>query len=150
MAIADTSACLALARAVAEQPFAVGAPSNSSVRQHLDHELSASTRGRIVISGDAIAQIVERTAAECYGVVGMSARGRVGRALARARPTQGVTIGRHGDGVAVELYVVVEHGLNLAEIAATVRSRVAYEIQRLAGLPVAGVEVHIQDVRRST
>jgi len=30
-----------------------------------------------------------------------------------------------------------------------VRSRVAYEVERLTGLPVASVEVHIEDVRRS-
>ena len=108
-----------------------------------------SPLGRITISADAIAQIVEQTAAECYGVVGMSARGRVRRALARARPTQGVEIGSAGDGLLVELWVVVEYGLNLAEIAATVRSRVRYELERLTGLGVAAVEVHIQGVRRS-
>ena len=37
----------------------------------------------------------------------------------------------------------------LAEVAATVRSRVGYEVERVTGLPVAAVEVHIQDVRRS-
>ena len=52
-------------------------------------------------------------------------------------------------GLAVDLHVVVEYGLNLAEVAATVRSRVAYEVERLTGLSVAAVEVHIDDVRRS-
>ena len=114
------------------------------------HSIS-SPLGRITISSDVIAQIVGRTAAECYGVVGMSAKGRVGRLLARDRSTQGVEVGRDGDGhgVAIDLYVVVEYGLNLAEVAATVRSRVAYEVERLTGLPVDRVEVHIQDVRRT-
>jgi uncharacterized alkaline shock family protein YloU len=51
--------------------------------------------------------------------------------------------------LAVDLYVVVEYGLNLAEVATTVRSRVTYEVERLTGLKVGAVEVHIQDVRRS-
>jgi uncharacterized alkaline shock family protein YloU len=51
--------------------------------------------------------------------------------------------------VAVDLHVVVEYGLNLAEVASTVRNRVAYEVNRLTGLPVTAVEVHIDDVRRS-
>ena len=105
--------------------------------------------GRISIAHDVVAQIVGHTAAECYGVVGMSARGRVGRLLARGRETLGITIGGDGNGVTIELYVVVEYGLNLAEVAATIRSRIAYEVERLTGLPVAAVEVHIQDVRRS-
>jgi uncharacterized alkaline shock family protein YloU len=112
------------------------------------HELP-SPLGRITIAPDAIARIVGATAAECYGVVGMSAKGRVGRLLARGREPQGVAVGGNGAGVTVDVYVVVEYGLNLAEVAATVRSRVGYEVTRLTGLPVAAVEVHIQDVRRS-
>ena len=79
----------------------------------------------------------------------MSARGRVGRLLSRDRVGQGVVVGGNGNDVTVDLYVVVEYGLNLAEVAATVRSRVAYEVERLTGLSVAAVEVHIQDVRRT-
>ena len=109
----------------------------------------SSPLGRIAISSDAVAQIVGHTAAECYGVVGMSARGRVGRLLALGRETQGVEVGGDGAGVTIELYVVVEYGLNLAEVAATVRSRVAYEVERLTGLKVAAVDVHIQDVKRT-
>jgi uncharacterized alkaline shock family protein YloU len=112
------------------------------------HALS-SPLGRITISSEVVAQIVGHTAAECYGVVGMSARGRVGRLLARDRLTRGVTVRREGDAVAIELDVVVEYGLNLAEVAATLRSRVQYEVERLTGLRVASVEVHIRDVRRS-
>ena len=109
----------------------------------------SSSLGRISIAGDVVAQIVGHTAAECYGVVGMSARGRVGRLLSRDRLRQGIVVGRDGDGLRIDLYVVVEYGLNLAEVAATVRSRVAYEVERLTGLTVAAVEVHIRDVRRS-
>jgi uncharacterized alkaline shock family protein YloU len=112
------------------------------------HPLS-SPLGRISIASGAIAHIVGHTAAEAYGVVGMGARGRVGRLLSRDRLTQGVEIRQSDDGVTIDLYVIVEYGLNLAEVASTVRNRVAYEVERLTGLPVASVEVHIQDVRRS-
>ena len=114
------------------------------------HALS-SPLGRITISSDAIAHIVGETARECYGVVGMSARGPVGRLLAkRERITQGIEIARDdGGAVTIDLHVIVEYGLNLAEVASTVRNRVAYEVARLTGLPVRAVEVHIEDVRRT-
>lgn len=112
------------------------------------HALS-SPLGRITISSGAIARIVAQTAAECYGVVGMAARNRASRLLGRGRERQGIVVGGDGSGIKVELYVVVEYGLNLAEVAATVRSRVAYEVERLSGLPVAAVEVHIEDVKKS-
>ena len=108
-----------------------------------------SPLGRITISSDVVAHIVGHTVLECYGVVGMSARGRVGRLLGRDRLTQGVDVGESDGRVTVDVGVVVEYGLNLAEVAATVRSRVRYEVERLTGLSVAAVEVHIRDVRRS-
>ena len=111
----------------------------------------ASPLGRISISNDAVARIVGRVAAEAYGVVGMASRAKgVWRLLARDRWKQGITVGRSAEeGVVIELNVIVEYGLNLAEVASTVRSRVRYEVERLTGLPVASVEVRIQDVRRS-
>jgi uncharacterized alkaline shock family protein YloU len=104
--------------------------------------------GAIRIANEAIAQIVGHTAAECYGVVGMAGKG-LKRLLTRDRLTQGIDVSESDGGLRVDLHVVVEYGLNLAEVAATVRSRVAYEVERLTGLPVAAVEVHIEDVRRS-
>ncbi len=107
------------------------------------HALS-SPLGRITISSDAIAHIVGETARECYGVVAMAGRRRL-----RDRPTRGIEIGQNGEGVTIDLHVVVEYGLNLAEVASTVRNRVGYEVNRLTGLPVRAVEVHIDDVRRT-
>ena len=108
-----------------------------------------STLGKITIASDVIATIVGHTASEAYGVVGMASHGRVRRLLARDRLTRGIEIGRTDEGVRIDLHVVVEYGLNLAEVASTVRNRVAYEVERLTGLTVAAVEVHIEDVRRS-
>jgi uncharacterized alkaline shock family protein YloU len=109
----------------------------------------------VTVSPAAIAQIVGRVATECYGVVGMSlrapgpARDRVTRLLPKGKPQRGIVVRNAGGAVALELYVVVAYGLNLAEVAASVRSRVAYEVARLTGLEVASVDVHIQDVKRT-
>src|SRR5262249_15200044 len=100
-----------------------------------------SPLGRISISNDAVAHIVGRVVAEAYGVVGMASRAKsVGRLLTRDRWKQGITVGGSAeDGVTIELNVIVEYGLNLAEVASTVRNRVRYEVERLTGLPVASV-----------
>ena len=112
------------------------------------HLTATSELGRITIASDAVAQIVGHTAAECYGVVGMAGKG-LKRLLTRDKLTQGIGVSSGKDGLRIDLHVVVEYGLNLAEVATTVRSRVTYEVQRLTGLEVGAVEVHIQDVRRS-
>jgi uncharacterized alkaline shock family protein YloU len=105
------------------------------------HSLS-SPLGRVRISSGVIARIVAETAAECYGVVGMAGRPRL-----RARGARGIEIAGDGDSVAIDLHVVVAYGLNLAEVASSIRNRVAYEVERLTGLSVRAVEVHIDDVR---
>ena len=111
----------------------------------------SSPLGRISISHEAVAHIVGRIAAEAYGVVGMAPRNPRERLLSRDRLRQGITVGGSAEeGVTIELNVIVEYGLNLAEVASTLTNRVRYEVERLTGLPVAEVQVKIQDVRRST
>jgi uncharacterized alkaline shock family protein YloU len=116
----------------------------------VDFVLASTEFGRVSITHEAVTRIVGLTASECYGVVAMSAPGRIGRLLSRDSTTRGIEVSGNGDGLSVSLHVVVEHGLNLAEVASTVRSRVAYEVERMTGLGVAAVEVYIEDVKRST
>ncbi len=104
-----------------------------------------SPRGTITIARDVVAEIVTETSSRCYGVVGLSSASRVGRIFRR----DGVSVGGDAEGIRVGLHVVVEYGLNLAEVAATVRSQVSYEVERLTGLPVAAVEIVIRDVRQT-
>ena len=101
--------------------------------------------GRLTISREAVAEIVAETALGCYGVVGLSAGTRVKRLFRR----EGISVDGDAQALRIELHVVIEHGLNLAEVAATVRSQVGYEVTRLTGLEVAAVEVVIQRVRAS-
>jgi uncharacterized alkaline shock family protein YloU len=115
----------------------------------VDFLLASSDLGRVAISSGAVAQIVGLTAAECYGVVGTKRLGRLGRLLPGGRTTRGVEVSGDERGVSIALHVVVEHGLNLAEVAATVRNRVAYEVGRMTGLEINAVEVHIEAVKVS-
>jgi uncharacterized alkaline shock family protein YloU len=101
--------------------------------------------GRLTISREAVAEIVAETALGCYGVVGLTAGTRVKRLFRR----EGISIEGDATALRIELHVVIEHGLNLAEVASTVRSQVGYEVTRLTGLEVAAVEVVIQRVRAS-
>jgi uncharacterized alkaline shock family protein YloU len=52
-------------------------------------------------------------------------------------------------GLALELHVVVDHGINLAEVTAMVQSRVTYEVERHTGLDVKAVDVHVDSARRA-
>ncbi len=113
---------------------------------------SPEVEGELVIPNEVIAQIVGLTVLECYGVVGMAARSLtqgVAGLLSRERIDQGVAVRREGDALAIDLYVIVEYGLNLAEVASTVRSRVQYTVEKLTGLTVGAIQIHVQGVRRT-
>jgi uncharacterized alkaline shock family protein YloU len=112
------------------------------------HIAHTTELGTIAVTSEAIAQIVGHVAAESYGIVGMAGR-RFPRLPGRDRLTDGIEVKPRGEGVEIDLHVVVEHGLKLTEVAATIRSQVGYEVERLTGLRVASVDVHIDDVRQS-
>ena len=114
-----------------------------------DHVTIPSELGTITIAPGAVADIVARTAGRCYGVVGFASRTRVGRMIGRRRPVSAVTVAQEDGALRVDLHVVVEYGLNLAEVGSTLRSQVTYELERLTGLRVASVGVHIENARRS-
>ena len=108
----------------------------------------ATDLGRISVSAEAVAQIVGHVAAESYGVVGMAGR-RFPRLPGRDRLTEGIEVKGRDGSVEIDLHIVIEYGLNLAEVASGLRSRVAYEVERQTGLKVSAVEVRVEDVRRS-
>ncbi len=105
--------------------------------------------GRVSISRSALERFVWEIVAESYGVVDMAGR-RALTARGRSRPGRGVEIRDGKDGLEIEIEVVVEFGLNLAEVAEAARTRVAHEVERHTGLDVSRVEVRIEDARRST
>ncbi|MDQ3672237.1 MAG: Asp23/Gls24 family envelope stress response protein [Actinomycetota bacterium] len=108
------------------------------------HVLASTELGRVAVSEDAIAQIVRYSAAESYGVVALIGQGFWSRLWGG---NKGVEVVKGDDGLAIELRVVVERGLKLAEVATAVRARVLYELERMVGLPVVSLEVHIDKVR---
>jgi uncharacterized alkaline shock family protein YloU len=122
----------------------VGAASASNSSMQGDHLAIAGERGTIRISDGVVADIAARTAARCYGVVALATPRRVRRLIGRGGA---VSVAGDGDGLRIDLHVEVEYGLNLAEVAATLRSQVTYELERLTGLPVAAVDVHIDSAR---
>jgi uncharacterized alkaline shock family protein YloU len=108
--------------------------------------LASTELGEIAVSDEAIVQIVGYAAAGSYGVVALGGRSFWSRLLPWGIK-KGVDVERRDDGLVIELRVVVERGLKLAEVAEAVRARVLYELERMIGLPVASLDVRIDKVR---
>jgi uncharacterized alkaline shock family protein YloU len=70
-----------------------------------------ATLGRIEVSPRVVTSIAGHTANECYGIVGMAARGLrdgIAERLNRDNLHRGVEIEVREGGILIELYVIVE------------------------------------------
>jgi uncharacterized alkaline shock family protein YloU len=106
--------------------------------------------GSIQISNDVLADLAGYAALECYGVVGMASptvKDGVAQLLSREKLRKGVQISNDGDAVRVDLYVVIEHGTKLTEVAHSLAERVEYVLTSQADVAVGAVDVHVQDVK---
>ncbi len=108
--------------------------------------------GRIEISPCAIASIASQAVLESYGVVGMAARsfkdGLV-ELLAPAASHRGVDVHLVDGQILIELYVIIEYGTRISEVAHNIMSAVKFRVEKALGTSVAQVNVHVQGLRVS-
>ncbi|MEW6048175.1 MAG: Asp23/Gls24 family envelope stress response protein [Bacillota bacterium] len=107
--------------------------------------------GRIELAEEALSAIAGYAARECYGIVGVAARSvpdGIAELLGLESVHRGVEIRiEEGDEVVVNLFVIVEYGVNILQVARNVMEQVRHQLERLSGLRVTGVNVHVQGVR---
>ncbi|MFN2450811.1 MAG: Asp23/Gls24 family envelope stress response protein [Candidatus Dormibacteria bacterium] len=105
--------------------------------------------GRIEVRPRVIGSIVGHTATECYGIVGMAARGLrdgIAERLNRESLHRGVDIRVIEGGVEIELYVIAQYGTRISEVAHNLMSAVKYSVESTLGLPVLAVNVNVQGI----
>ncbi len=106
--------------------------------------------GRIEVSPLAIASIAGQAVLECYGVVGMAAkhpRDDFAEILPGSNFRRGIDVHVVGGEILVDLYVVVEYGTRISQVAQGIKNRVKYSVEHATGLTVGEVNVHIQGLR---
>ncbi len=108
--------------------------------------------GKIEVSPHAIASIAGQAVLECYGVVGMAPkhlRDDFAEILPGSNFRRGVDVHLVDGEFVIDLYVVVEYGTRVSEVAQGIKRRVKFSIERATGLPVGEVNVHVQGLRVS-
>jgi uncharacterized alkaline shock family protein YloU len=106
--------------------------------------------GRIEISPHAIAIIAGDAVLKCYGVVGMASKNLIGGIADLLQPDRwqrGVDVRVRDGKVAVDLYVIIQYGTRISEVAHGVMNGVRYALEQSLGVPVAEVNVHVQGLR---
>ena len=108
--------------------------------------------GKIEVSPKTISHIASRATQQSYGVVGLTSRhARPGWAelLRREEEYKGVVVKFSGGRVIIDLYVVIEYGTRISEVARNIMSSVKFAVESALGVPVVQVNVNVQNIRVS-
>ena len=109
--------------------------------------------GSIEISPVAIASMASQAVLGCYGVVGMASRtlrdGLAELLHPSDSPKKGVQVQLIDDRITIDLFVIMEYGVRVSEVAHNVMQSVKFNVEKALGVPVADVNVHVQGLRIS-
>lgn len=107
-----------------------------------------SELGAIRIANEVVAIIAGLAATEVPGIAGMSGGivGGIAEMLGRKNLSKGVKVEVGQKEAAVDLYVIVEYGVRIPDVAAQVQASVKRAVENMTGLAVVEVNVHVQGV----
>ena len=101
--------------------------------------------GTVRIADEVVGIIAGLAANEVPGVSGMSGASLV-EMLGKRNLSKGVKVNVGEREAAVDLFVVIEYGVRIPEVAMQVQENVKKAIESMTGLQVVEVNVHVQGV----
>ncbi|MBQ4578691.1 MAG: Asp23/Gls24 family envelope stress response protein [Clostridia bacterium] len=106
--------------------------------------------GVIGISNDVVASVAGKAASACFGVRGMASRSTLdglARLLKGEKQTQGVEVRSGADGVALDLHVALDSGVNVRTTCRNLQHQVRYQVEHTCGIRVADINVFVETVK---
>jgi len=105
--------------------------------------------GTIKISEEVVSTIAGLAATEVPGVAGMSGGvvNGLSEMLGRKNLSKGVKVVVGDKEASVDLFLIVDYGVRIPEVAWNVQESVKNSIETMTGLKVVEVNIHIQGVR---
>ena len=106
--------------------------------------------GLVTVNDDVLVRVAGYATLECYGIVGMASKRTTDgfvQLMGRENLGRGVKVRPAGDSVDVDLYIIVEYGISISAVAATIIDTVKYKIEHLTGIKVGRVNVSVEDIR---
>lgn len=110
--------------------------------------LGSNELGSVKISEEVVSIIAGLAATEIKGVAGMSGGivGGIAEMLGRKNLSKGVKVAVGEKEAAIDLYIIVEYGVKIPDVAWQIQENVKKAIETMTGLNVVEVNIHIQDV----
>lgn len=105
--------------------------------------------GNIRISDDVVKTIAAKAASDVEGVYKLAGGmvDEVSKILGKKRPTNGVKVEVGEKECSIEIFIIVEYGYPISEVAHEVQKSVLKAVSELSGLKVVEVNVYVQDVK---
>jgi len=104
--------------------------------------------GSIRIADEVVSIVAGLAATDVPGVAGMSGGivGGIAELLGRRNLSKGVKVEVGEKEAAVDLYIIVEYGVRIPEVALRIQESVKRAIESMTGLVVVEANVHVQGV----
>jgi len=113
--------------------------------------IGTNALGSIFITHQAISKVASQTVLLSYGVVGLAAK-NLAEGIAQVLtkdPTLGVDVHFDGKEIKIDLYIIIEYGTRIKSVACSVSDNVRFQVEKVIGLPVKEVNIHVRGLRIS-
>lgn len=103
--------------------------------------------GQIEVAPRAIAAIAGQAVLESYGVVGMANRNfrdGIAEILPGSHYRRGIDVHLVDHEITIDLYVVIQYGTRISEVAHGIINRVKFSVEKALGISVKQVNIHVQ------
>lgn len=106
--------------------------------------------GSVKIADEVISIVAGLAATEVPGVAGMSGglAGGIAELLGKKNFSKGVKVIVTGKKVTVEIYVIIEYGISIPEVAIEIQEKVKSAVENMTGFEVAAVDIHVQGIAK--
>ncbi len=110
------------------------------------------TLGKVKIADEVVATIAGLAATEISGVAAMSGGivGGIAEKLGRKNLSKGVKVEVGEKEAAIDLYIIVDFGARIPDVALKIQENVEKAIVDYTGLKVVEVNIHVQGVNFKT
>lgn len=107
-----------------------------------------SETGSVRIADDVVAIVAGLAATEVEGVAGMSGGivGGIAEMLGRKNLSKGVKVEVGETEAAIDMFVIVEFGVRIPDVALKIQENVKKSVENMTGLKVVEINVHVQGV----
>ena len=102
--------------------------------------------GKTTIAPEVLLNIARLTTLHVKGVSHMSPQHHVNEIFQRGQRSDGVRVQIHENTVTIDIYVVLNSGVNIRQVSREIQEDVARAITEMVGMEAGQINIHIEDI----